>query len=154
MTLHPDASISENIISETPSGSDHSVDVSDSNDNTYVYVGSNSGTYSDSYSLQSVGSITGTISSVTQYARIYVTSTNGPYATTSLTLGGSTLTSNQFTPTSTNTFTTHSDTFTRPGGGTWTMTDLNNLQSGLTLHRSSGNTIRCSEVWIVVTFST
>ncbi len=155
MTLIPDASLNEGIASENPNGSDHSVDVSDSSDSTYVYVSSNSGTYSDSYSLQSVGSMSGTISSVTQSMRIYVSSTtSGSYATTSLTLGGNTVTSNQFTPASTNTFTTHSDTFTRPGGGSWTMADLNNLQSGLTLHRTSGTTIRCSEVWIVVNFST
>ncbi len=156
MTLYTDATLSEGIPSESPSGSDHSVDVSDSNDGTYVTMsGYLTGAYSDSYSLQSIGSLTGTISSVTQYMRIYASSTSGTYATTSLTLGGNTVTSGTFTPTSTNTWTTHSDTFTRPGGGTWTMSDLNNLQSKLTLQRSSWNTtIRCSEVWIVVNFST
>ncbi len=155
MTLDPVGNINEGIASENPSGSTHWVDVSDGSDNTYVYT-TQSGSLTDSYSIQSVGSISGTISSVTQYMRIYTTSTNGAYATTSLTLGGITLTSGQFTPPSTITWNTHSDAFTRPGGGTWSMSDLNSLQSGITLHRGSGfgSQIRCSEVWIVVIFST
>ncbi len=151
MTIDPEASITENIPSEAPNNSNHWVDVSDSSDSTYVYAGK-SGTFTDSYSLQSIGSVTGTISSVTQYIRVDFTAVSSNYVTSSLTLGTNTLTSNNFTP-ALNTWTTHSDTFTRPGGGAWTMSDINNLQSGLTLHRASGQT-RCSEVWIMVNFST
>ena len=152
MTIDPDASISEGIPRENPNNSNHWSDVSDSSDSTYVYA-SSTGTYSDSYNLQSVSGLSGTISSVTQYMRIYVTTISSNYATSSLTLGGNTVTSGHFTPTSINTWTTHSDTFARPGGGSWTMGDINNLQSGLTLRRSVG-TVYCSEVWIVVNFST
>jgi hypothetical protein len=152
LALYPDAFITEKIPSETPNNSNHWTDVSDTSDSTYVYT-SQSGTFTDSYSLQSIGSVSGTISSATQYVRVYFTAISSNYATTSLALGGNTITSNNFAPTAKNTWTTHSDTFTRPGGGAWTMSDLNSLQSGLTLHRSSG-TIRASDVWVVVVFST
>ena len=152
MTLYPDASVSEGIPRENPNNSNHWSDVSDNSDSTYVYA-SSTGTYTDSYYPQSVSGLSGTISSVTQYVRIYVTTISTNYATSSLTLGSNTITSGHFTPTSTNTWTTHPDTFARPGGGSWTMDDINNLSSGLTLRRSSG-TIYCSEVWLVVNFST
>ena len=153
MTLTPLTSIFEGIPSETPTGSPHWSVVSDSSNSTYVYVSSNTGTYYDNYTIQSVGSISGTINSVTQYMTVYSTSASS-YATSALTLNGVTVTSSHFTPTSLNTWSTTSNTFTRPGGGSWTMSDLNSLTSGLTLYRSSGATIRCSEVWIVVNFST
>ncbi|MGD0449643.1 MAG: hypothetical protein ABSA79_01140 [Candidatus Bathyarchaeia archaeon] len=157
MTLYPDGAGTNTGIPDVNGASTHWQAVSDHNgvDNAeYVYATtSQTGTYTDSYATQDHGSATGTINSVTDNIRVNVTSTSGPYAQTYLALGSNSITGAQWTPTTANTWTSHSNVLSKPGGGSWSWTDIDNLQSGVVLHRSSGTTVECTLVWVVVDFN-
>ena len=156
MTLYATSDASDGIPSVT-GATTHWQAVSDygSSDGTsYVWAGSgNTGTYTDYYTMQDAISPSGTINSVTESIRVYVTSTSGPYAQTYLRLGSTSITGSQWTPTTANTWTTHSDTLTRPGGGSWSWTDINSLDGGVVLNRTSGTTVECTLVYVVVDFN-
>jgi len=158
MTLYPDGSGSNNIPSIYPTnGYSHWQAVSDysaADSTAYVYVGSGyTGSYTDYYSTQSSGDPSGTINSVTESIRITTTSTSDT-AQTYLRLNGVSVSGTAWTPSQTNTWTTHSDTLARPGGGSWSWTDIDNLQSGVMLTRNAGgSTIECTLVYVVVDFN-
>jgi hypothetical protein len=156
MTLYPNGVGSDGITLVTPSGTAHWVAVSDSSaadTAAYVYVSSNTATYTDYYTLQDHGTAVGTITSVTANMRVYTSSTSGPSFQNYLRIGSSTTIASDYTPTSANTWVTHSDVMTKPGGGTWAFADIDGLQGGVVLNRTSGTTMECTLVWVTIAFT-
>jgi FlaG/FlaF family flagellin (archaellin) len=156
MTLYPNGYAGSGSTQFTPYGySNNWQCVSDAggNDNSnYVYRDSSSGTYTDYYLTQDHGTATGTINSVTAYIRAErYSGSNTCYGYTYLRLGSSTSIGGQWTLPST--WTDHSNTLSRPGGGSWSWTDIDNLQSGVVIDRASSTEVRCTLVWVVIDFS-
>jgi hypothetical protein len=46
---------------------------------------------------------------------------------------------------------THNETLSKPGGGDWTISDINDLQVGIGIGSSSGN-VYCTQVYVAVTY--
>jgi hypothetical protein len=159
MTLYPNGYAgsgppnSEGIASATSGSTNHWKDVSDytlADATAFVYT-SSSGTFTDYYLTQDHGSASGSINSVSVNIRAMQTGSSGS-ARTYLRLG--TNAASGTSRTLTTSYATYSDTFTRPGGGSWTWTDIDNLQSGVSLIRSGySTTMRCTLVWVVIDFN-
>jgi hypothetical protein len=154
MILYPAGAGSSTGIPSLTGATTHWQAVSDytaANTTAFVSAGSGqTGTYTDYYAMQDPVSPSGTINSITEYISVDTTSASN-YAKTTIELGSNTLTGSQWTPT-VNTWQTDSTVFARPGGGSWSWTDIASLQGGVVLNRASG-TIECTLVWIVVNFS-
>jgi FlaG/FlaF family flagellin (archaellin) len=130
-------------------------------DSTYVYgTGDDSYRY-DYYNIPDVGTISGTvtINSVT-VNMVSMAESQNSYND----VRGRTVifyNSNRYDGTErilpTSGWTPYSDAFSRPGGGTWTFTNINSLQIGVGLrsHNSSGNfrEARCTQVWVVIEYT-
>ena len=152
MTLYPVADVS-NGIATVVGASAHWQAVSDyAAADTAAYVQSTSaGAFTDYYTSQAHGSATGTINSVTANIRCLQTGTTGT-AQTYLRLNGVGVSGAAWTVPSA--YTSHSNILSRPGSGSWSWTDIDSLQSGVTLNRTgAATTIRCTLVWVVVDFN-
>ena len=155
MTLYPDGAGTTTGIPRLSGASTHWQAVSDysgADSAEYVYASSgNQGNWTDCYTTPGHGSATGTINSVTVNIRCAQTSGSGSSAQTYLKLGSNAFSGASWTvPTA---YTTNSNIFTRPGGGSWSWTDIDNLQCGVNLNRVSGSTVTCTLVWVVVNFN-
>jgi hypothetical protein len=154
MTLYPNGN-GNNGIPNVSGASTHWQAVSDygASDNTaYIWAGSGySGNRTDYYATQNHGLASGTINSVSANIRCAQTSGSGSSAQTYLRLGSLGVSSVSWTVPSS--YTSYSNTFARPGGGSWSWIDIDNLWCGVSLYRASGSTVRCTLVWVVVDFN-
>jgi hypothetical protein len=157
LTLYPDGDGSNSIPHFTGAGS-HWQCVSDAGEpdnSAYVYASSGDGEdwFTDYYSVQDHGSASGTINSVTVYNRCARGS--GPkhaYGQTYLRLGDNYITGASYNLATR--WTDYSDTFSRPGGGSWSWDDVDELYCGVGLKPGSNSEARCTLVWVVVDFTT
>ena len=129
-------------------------------DSTYVWDSDYGNWDTDTYSTED-GSDLGTITKVIVHSicRRYIQggSTTSSYSRTVLRIDGS---NNYGTENDMgDSYTDYSTTYTtKPGGGSWTWTDINNLQCGVSLE--SGDTsgdnqshARCTQVWVKVSYT-
>jgi hypothetical protein len=165
-TLDPNASGSSTQLYRGAGTSNWNACTTSDGDTSFVSWGDTSWSRYDLYNLADT-SLSGTINSVTVYfeARavptptqpsaqtvIRISSTNY-YGGTSTTRGGGT------TYTLTKSYATYSYTYsTKPGGGSWTWSDINSLQAGVALRSASGvygqaYESRCTHVWVVVDYT-
>ncbi len=138
----------------TSSGTTHYTLVYDSDDNSYVM--SNADTYnSDYFNLDDVSG-TGSIVTIEVHYRGRVAAQDLQCAYTLLKLGSNTVDTSASPRTMSTSWTEYTDTYTsaqRPGGGTWSWTDINNLQVGIALRTARLNGSKaayCSKIWVVV----
>jgi hypothetical protein len=128
-------------------------------DLTYVWGTSASNWNIDTYDTENSGDL-GTINNVTVYSRcrryIAGSSSDSSYSRTALRIGGSDYygDTNNMGNSYTNYWTTYA---TKPGGGAWTWTDINNMQCGVSLYSAdtsggSQSNARCTQVWVEVTY--
>jgi len=149
-----------NISNQAPSSGYHwdKVDDVDPDDaNSYVYTASDS-QQKDAYALENVPeSQTGTISSVTVYFRFRAGRQSGAsraYCQPFLRLNG-VETAGTERATKDPVWTTYSETLAKPGGGSWTWQDINNLQVCIGLrHNNDDQTYysQCTQVYVVVNY--
>jgi uncharacterized repeat protein (TIGR02543 family) len=158
MTLYPNGSGGSGSTGLNPSGYSNNwqcvSDYSAADNAAYVYAGTGmTGNNTDYYSTQDHGSATGTINNVTAYIRAErYSGTSTCYGYTYLRLGSNYVTGAQWTLP--DAWQTRSDALSRPGGGSWSWTDIDNLQCGVRLYRASSTEVRCTLVWTVVDFDT
>jgi flagellin-like protein len=132
------------------------------NDNYYVYNGGSTSYRTDVYGISNHGSETGTILSVEVFVncRKYGSDSDNSYAETAIRVGST----NTFGSPNTlsGSYQTYNTLYTtKPGGGSWTWTDIDNLQAGVSLRsgdingwQSSDLSIaRCTQVWVVITYN-
>lgn len=100
---------------------------------TYVYQPSNGGNQTDYYNLDDTGLSSQTISSIDVTVRGSTVENNG-YVQGGVRIGTNNIFGNNHSSGSWTTFTDYN--LTKPGGGSWTTTDLNSLQ--VALHMTSG----------------
>ena len=160
LTLRPDGTGNyTGISSQTPSSGAHWDKVNEASPDTNRYVA----TYSDSqqkdaYTLGGT-SQTGIINSVTVYFRFNRSSTPSgsfAYCQPFLRLDTSETAGTEQALNSTS-WTTYNQTLARPGGGSWTWTDINNLQVCIGL-RDTGTGVpikyaQCTQVYVVVDYT-
>ena len=160
LILRPESSgVSTGLTRNTGSANWDCVDESSSDGGTTYVYGTSSDNYQyDYYNIPSPGSVTGTITSVTvktvamatsqnsnndvhARTRIYFSTQYGSGTDNTLTLG----------------WTTYSDTFAKPGGGSWTFANIDSLQIGVGLrsHQSSSTWryAEATQVWVEITFT-
>jgi hypothetical protein len=157
LTLYPDGDRSSSIphFVGTDSNWQCVSDAGKPDDAAYVYVGSGDGKdwFTDYYSVQDHGSASGTINNVTVYNRCMRGSgSKNAYGRTYLRLSDSYNAGASYTLSTT--WTDHSDVLSRPGGGSWSWDDVDELYCGVSLKRGSSNEARCTLVWVVVDFTT
>lgn len=133
-------------------------EVTSDGDTTYVMDPDSGNWDTDTYGTENSADL-GTISSVTVYSKCKrhdAGSSSASYSRTALRVDG-TIYSGDSNDMGTS-YTDYSTTYeTNPGGGSWTWTDINNLQCGVSLY--SGDTsggsqshARCTQVWVEVTY--
>ncbi len=130
-------------------------DVGKSDGAAYVYASSDDDKvwFTDYYSLQDHGTASGTINNVTVYNRCVRGSGSGDaYGQTYLKLGDESNTGDSYTLP--RRWTDHSNTFSRPGGGSWSWNDIDDLYCGVSLKPGENRDARCTLVWVVVDFTT
>jgi uncharacterized repeat protein (TIGR02543 family) len=121
-------------------------------DSTYVYKTGQGDTGRDTYATENTGA-SGTISSLTIYIRSRQYSGSGTARTVIRTystyyLGNSESLTSSYAVDST-VYNTNPNT-----GSAWTWTEINALEIGVELYESgSGNEIRCTQVWVEVTYT-
>ncbi len=108
----------------------------------------------DAHNLANPSSVSGTVNSVTVYVRCWKTgtSTNNQVAPL-IRLGGTNTTGSNFSITTSPA--EYSAALARPGGGSWSVADISNLQVGYR-GRARGNGSegpRVSQVWVVVDYT-
>jgi hypothetical protein len=120
---------------------------------SYVYT-YNEDLTKDAYSLTDSSGETGTISSVTIYFRIRKWLFRGTaYCQPFLSLGTSETEGTEQSHTGTD-WNTYSQTLARPGGGSWSWTDIDNLQVCIGLKVSSYMfRAECTQVYVIVTYA-
>jgi hypothetical protein len=159
LTLYPNgAGDYTNIDSQSPSSGAHwdKVDEASADDaTTYVYTSSDS-QQEDAYALQDT-SQTGTINSVTVYFRFRSSASTiyNAFCQPFLRLGASETAGTEQSTQST-TWTTYSETLARPGGGSWSWTDINDLQVCIGLRHTSivsSYYAQCTQVYVVVDYT-
>lgn len=157
LTLYPDADGSSSIPHFVGAGS-HWQCVSDAgepDDAAYVYAGSGDGEdwFTDYYSVEDHGAASGAVNSVTVYNRcVRGSGSKNAYSQTYLRVGDSYNTGASYALS--RRWTDHSDVLSRPGGGSWSWDDVDELYCGVSLKRGSSNEARCTLVWVVVDFTT
>jgi len=157
LTLYPDGDGSVSIPHFRGAGS-HWQCVSDSDKSdgaAYVYASSEDDKdwFTDYYSLQDHGSASGTINSVTVYNRCVRGSGSGDaYGRTCLRLGDESNNGDSYTLS--RRWSDHSNTFSRPGGGSWSWDDIDGLYCGVGLKPGPNREARCTLAWVVVDFTT
>lgn len=128
------------------------VDETSVGDTDYVYMTGNSYLY-DTYALQNHSTETGAISSVTVYFRCKGVFGYSPTAQPMLRLTPNNATGSKQSLGSS--YSTFNQVISRPGGGSWSWTDIDNLQAGVTLYAGGGSvSAYCSWLYIVVTYNT
>jgi len=158
LTLRPNDVGDYTVISsqEPPSGAHwDKVDEAAPDTTTYVFT-SNNTQQKDAYKLEDT-SQTGTINSVTVYFRFRRSSTQGSsaaYCQPFLRLGTSETAGTEQALNST-TWTNYNQTLARPGGGSWSWTDIDNLQVciGLRDTGTGSRAARCTQVYVVVYYT-
>jgi len=169
LTLRPNGNGDDDLARNTGSNNYQCVDeASSDNDSTYVYdYSDNSGFARDYYSFENHGSVTGTINSVTVYINCKQVqeggSTSQSQARTALRWDG-----NTEYGTAVNlgtTYSTYSTVYTTtPDGDAWTWGNIDSLQAGVSLLSADTDTnwwwgdedtsfARCTQVWVVVTYT-
>ena len=165
LTLRPNADGSVDDLRNSAGSSDSNnwrfVDESSADGHsTYVYDQDQGDQSSDvdTYNIQNHGSASDRINSVTVRVRCikYGTDSDRSYARTALRVGSTVYVGNRNTLGSS--WTVYSTTYsTKPGGGSWTWSDIDSLQAGVRL--ASGDTsggysslsiARCTQVWVEV----
>lgn len=92
------------------------------------------------------------ISSVTAYFRVQ--GNNQKYYQPFLRLGGVETAGTEVLPSGTNNYTTFSEALSRPGGGSWQVSDLNNLQVCIGLRsKLAGHYCRCTQVYVEIGYT-
>jgi hypothetical protein len=158
LTLYPDGDQSIEIPHSTgASGHWQCVSDADKSDGTaYVYAGSGDNRdaewFTDYYSVQDHASVSGTIDSVTVFVRCQCDRSNAAYAQTYIKLGDNYSNGTQYALSTK--WTDHSDSLAKPGGGSWSWDDIDNIQCGVGLNPGSNKKASCTLVWIVVDFTT
>jgi hypothetical protein len=150
--LYPDTIVDQNIPYSI--GSDDHVDcVTDqgSPDSKYVYTENSGSTrFIDYYSLQNTGVITGSINRVTVYAQCIGSEGNAD-GRIYMRLGGTAVRNSEFSLTQEWIDYSYSRT-SRPGGGSWTWNNINDLQVGIELQLNNDQRVACTLVWVEVEF--
>lgn len=121
---------------------------------TAIRAARNDNLATESYNLVDSGISNGVINSVTVYFRIRdVTSPVGSthYFTPFLYLSGSYSWGTVVEYNSTD-WSTKSEQLSRPGGGSWSWSDIDNLQVGIRMKRSVGDAL-CTQLYILVDYS-
>ncbi len=157
MTLYPNGATSTtglDITSSTYTNNWQCVSDTTAADGTNYVYRSSSSSETDYYTLPSSGITSGTISSVSVGITAQRAGSNNAYATTLLRIGtGSDLTGTTPTKTLTTSWADYSTAYSR----SWTWTEINTLQAGITLVRDSGGSgtreARCTLTWVSVNFS-
>jgi hypothetical protein len=91
-----------------------------------------------------------TINFVTVKYRVYQVGVTG-YAKPNISLGSTNTTGTEVGTTTI--WTTISENLTRPGGGTWAISDFNNLQVGIGLRNATSDTY-CTQIYVQINYST
>ena len=162
LTLRPNAAGDYTYISsQEPSSGAHWEKVDEATADgisTYVYTYSDT-QLKDAYALQNHTSETGTINSVTVYFcfRRNTTATGLAYCQPFLRLGTSETTGTELSLNSVS-WTTYSEILARPGGGSWTWTNIDNLQVCIGLRDTGGPSggtkyAQCTQVYVVVDYT-
>jgi len=122
---------------------------------TYVYVSSQTSQLKDAYNLQD-GSIPSDaiINSVTVYFRFRSTSAGTiAYCQPFLRLGADETTGTERSEVAV-AWTTFSETLTRPGGGSWMLSDISSLQVAIGLKQANANNeAQCTQVYVGVNYT-
>ncbi len=157
LTLRPDGTGAYNGLSDYPSSGSNWEKVDDvSPDGELTYVYATEGSYeNDAYTLTNHTTETGTINSVRVYFRIRIWSTywdGTGYCQPFLRLGTSEVNGTEQSHKSVP-WSTYSQTLPRPGGGSWSWTDIDNLQVGIRLRQSLAGAIYCTQVYVAVDYT-
>ncbi len=143
-------------------------DPSDSS-TTYVYGGSDNNWRTDTYNLNNPG-LSGTITQVQIFANVRRESQSGAptsqvSARTAIRLGSGSIEYGSTSQDLSTAWTTYSSTYATKqgnlGSGSWTWTDINNLQIGVSLRSQNDYSwwnnhwswAQCTQVWVVVTYT-
>lgn len=151
--LRPDAAGSETALNPNPSSPNYAMVDEESSDGDSTFVESpTQSDYRDLYNLPDP-SLPGTINYVRCYIKARATSASVASAATVIKLGATAVEGslNTMPASYTDYYTEHT---TKPGGGSWTWADINNLQAGVRINsftaKESG---RCTQVWVVVDYT-
>jgi len=162
LTLRPDGTGDyTSVASQPPNYGSHweKLDEVSANDfYDYVYTTASS-QQKDAYALTDHTTETGNINSVTVHFRIYryggnVAGSPTTYCQPFLRLGTSEIAGTEQPHTDDSAFSTYNQTLARPGGGTWSWTDIDNLQVCIGLRQEDGATASCTQVYVVVEYGT
>lgn len=126
------------------------VDETSADDADYVKNPTNSTTKTDTYAMADHTSEVGSISTVEVYWRSKKAAAGAATVTPRLILGGTN--SDGSTQNNLTSFATYSQTVARPGGGSWSWTDIDGLEAGVIVIRTSTE-IDVSWLYIVVTYT-
>ena len=124
-------------------------EASSDGDSTYLYELSATGSY-DTF-LYSVPSIQGKINSISVYV-LAKRVDDGGWASPVVYLNGDYNYGTLYAVTTS--YAQYGGAMTRPGGGSWTVADLANIQFGVYLDCFlPGNEVRCTQVWMVIDYT-
>jgi hypothetical protein len=123
------------------------VNAPNDDDTTYIYASTFG--YKQQYNLTANSIPSGsTITSVKISSRAKVVTSPGAYQGY-VVLAGVTVTAPPHTPPGS--YTTYEDAVSRPGGGSWAVSDLSSLELGL--GRTAAGTTRVTSLWIIVNYT-
>jgi hypothetical protein len=129
-------------------GANKVVAVNAPNDDDATYIYASTAGYKQQYNLTANSIPSGsTITSVKISNRAKVTGGSGAYQGY-VVLAGVTVYAPVHSPAS---YTTYEDAVSRPGGGSWAVSDLSSLEVGL--YRVAGGTTRVTSLWIIVDYT-
>lgn len=117
---------------------------------TYVFTAANTTAFRDSYTLEDTAQV-GTVNNVTVHHRTKMMSDTG-YITPFLRLGGTDQDGAEVAAGS-GSWLNGNETISRPGGGGWSFTDINNLEVGAILKGASGLSCVLTQTYVVVDYS-
>jgi hypothetical protein len=170
--LRPNAAGSTTDLSRSGSGGsnwDRVDEVTSDEDSTYVYSNNDGSFRTDTYNLENP-SLTGTITKVTVYINVRRNSESGGptsqvSARTATRISSGSIEYGATTPDLSTSWTTYSTEYTTKqgnlGSGSWTWTDINNLQIGVSLRSQNDyyswndhwSWAWCTQVWVEVTYT-
>jgi hypothetical protein len=117
----------------------------------YVYASANGKI--DTYAMANHSSQLGSIISVTVYANCKKTGTGSSTIAQRLRLGTTNVDDASY-PALTTSYVLYSAVLGRPGGGSWSWTDIDNLEAGITLYCTPGTSVTyCDWLYIIVTYN-
>ncbi len=130
------------------------VDEAVTDDNTTYVRNSTTSYLKDLYNLTTsgLGGATSVITAVTLYFRISGIEGDTAYAKPVLKLGGTESIGTEVSQAGA-TYNTFSQSFSRPGGGSWSLSDFASLQAGVLLKATIAQA-RCTQVYVVITYTT